>query len=396
MLSLLNGSVKAARSWVHENVTRYSGSGVKIEYIAVGDEPFLQSYGEQFHPFVLGATINIQNALTAANSANKVKVVVPCSSDTLESVSGLPSKGHFRPDINKTMIELLSFLNKHRSPFVVTISPFLSHLQNKNISLDFALFKENARPVNDSRKIYKNGFDLSYDTLVAALTSIGFSEMEIIVGKIGWPTDGYPNAMSSLAQAFMKGLTQHLRSKAGSPLRPRNPPVEVYLFTLLDEDQRSIDTGNFERHWGIFTFDGQAKYQVYFGQGSKKLTNAVNVDYLASRWCVVNNNRDLSNASAKAIEACSVADCSSLSTGGSCFNISWAGNISYAFNSYYQQHDQRAESCDFGGLGLITTVDPSINSCRFSVELQKSCSVSLTWFILFNFVVLLVTIVPLW
>ncbi|GFZ19922.1 O-Glycosyl hydrolases family 17 protein [Actinidia rufa] len=322
-------------------------------YIAVGDEPFLQSYGDQFHPFVIGAAINIQTALTGAKLANKVKVVVPCSSDTFEPESGLPSKGNFRPDINKTMIELLTFLNKHHSPFFANISPFLSYHQNKNISLDFALFKETAHPRNDSHKTYKNSFDLSYDIIVTALSTAGFPEMEIVIGQIGWPTDGAANATPSIAETFMKGLMDHLHSKSGTPLRPHNSPTEIYIFSLLDEDQRSIVTGNFERHWGIFTFDGQAKYRVDFGRGSTNLVNAQNVEYLASKWCVVNNNMDLSNATASALEACSVADCSALSPGGSCFNITWPGNISYAFNSYYQQHNQRANSCDFGGASSV-------------------------------------------
>ncbi|CAK9164164.1 unnamed protein product [Ilex paraguariensis] len=379
MLRSLNSSKKAAESWVHDNLTRYSSdgaNGVRIEYIAVGDEPFLQSYGEQFYPFVVGAAANIQTALIQAKLANEVKVVVPCSSDAFQSDSGLPSKGHFRPDVNKTMIELLKFLTRHRSPFFVTISPFLSYHQTKNISLDFALFKENARPRNDSHKIYKNSFDLSFDTLVNALSIAGFPQMDIVIAKIGWPTDGAANATSYIAETFMKGLMDHLHSKSGTPLRPRDPPIETYIFSLLDEDQRSITSGNFERHWGVFTFDGQAKYNVHFGQGSGKLLNAQNVEYLSSKWCVVNNNIDLSNATASALEACSVADCSALSPGGSCYNIRWPGNISYAFNSYYQRQDQKANSCGFGGLGLITTVDPSVDNCRFSVELKASQSIS--------------------
>ncbi|OMP02390.1 Glycoside hydrolase, family 17 [Corchorus olitorius] len=378
MLKTFNSSRKAAESWVHDNVTRYfshGGAGVRIEYVAVGDEPFLQSYGEQFHPFVIGAAMNIQAALAKANLAGEVKVVVPCSFDTFMSESGLPSKGHFRTDLNRTMIELLTFLRKHHSPFFVTISPFISFQQNKNISLDFALFKENARPHNDSRRTYKNSFDLSHDTLVAALSKIGFPDMDIVVARIGWPTDGAANATSSVAETFMKGLVDHLRSKTGTPLRPRNPPIETFIFSLLDEDQRSIASGNFERHWGVFTFDGQAKYQLNFGQGSKHLVNAQFVEYLSPKWCVVNNNKDLSNATARVSEACSVADCTALAPGGSCSNISWPGNISYAFNSYYQQHDQRADSCDFGGLGLITIVDPSVDDCRFIVELRTSHSV---------------------
>ena len=342
-------------------------------YVAVGDEPFLQTYGEQFHPFVIGAAINIQTALLKANLESQVKVVVPCSFDAFLSESGGPSKGHFRADLNRTMIQLLTFLTKHSSPFFVTISPFLSLHQNKNISLDFALFKDTAKSHNDSHRTDKNSFDLSYDTLVTSLLKLGFPRISIVVAQIGWPTDGAANATSANAETFTKGLMEHIHSKLGTPLRPKDPPIETYILSLLDEDQRSTAAGSFERHWGLFTFDGQAKYRVDFGQGSRNLLNAQNVEYLPSKWCVVNNNKDLSNATASALEACSAADCSALSPGGSCSNISWPGNISYAFNSYYQQHDQ-SDSCDFGGLGLITTVDPSMDKCRFPVELRTSDS----------------------
>ncbi|XP_024973866.1 glucan endo-1,3-beta-glucosidase 9 [Cynara cardunculus var. scolymus] len=374
MLHTLNSSVKAAESWVHDNLTRYLPDRTRIEYIAVGDEPFLQTYGSQFYPFVVGAAINIEAALIRAKLANKVKVVIPCSFDAFQSESGVPSKGHFRSDINKTMISVLKFLSKTQSPFFVSISPFLSYYQNKNISLDFALYKPTAHSHNDSHRSYKNSFELSYDTLITALTVAGFSQIDIVISQIGWPTDGAPNATVSNAEVFTKGLLDHFRSKKGTPLRPRTMPIEIYLHTLLDEDQRNITAGNFERHWGLFTFDGQAKYQVDFDQGTKRLVNAQNVEYLASRWCVVNNNLNISNATAHATEACINADCTALSPGSSCFNLSWPGNVSYAFNSYYQQHDQRADSCDFGGLGMITTVDPSVGNCRFNVELKVSFS----------------------
>ncbi|KAJ8769766.1 hypothetical protein K2173_007626 [Erythroxylum novogranatense] len=375
LLRRLNSSRKAAENWVHDNVTRYfssDSSGVRIEYVAIGDEPFQQSFGEQFRPFVVGAAMNIQTALSRVNLASDVKVVVPCSEDTFQSKSNLPSKGHFRPDLNKTMIELLTFLSKHHSPFLVTISPFMSFHQDKNISLDFALFKETISPHNDSYRTYRNSFDLSYDTIVTALSTVGFPEMDIIIARIGWPTDGSANATSIVAETFMKGLIDHIRSRSGTPLRPHNPPSEIYIFSLLDEDQISITSGNFERHWGVFTFDGQAKYHADFGQGLKKLVNAQNVEYLPQKWCVVNNNMDLSNATVTAVDACSDADCTALSAGGSCYGLSWPGNISYAYNSYYQQHDQTAFSCNFGGLGLITTVDPSVGNCRFIVQIQTS------------------------
>ncbi|CAN8253187.1 unnamed protein product [Cochlearia groenlandica] len=395
MIKSLNASRKVADSWVHDNVTRYfdGGNKVRIEYVAVGDEPFLLSYGNQYKPFVIGAAMNIQNALAKASLASQVKVVVPCSFDSFLSESGRPSSGHFRADLNKTMIELLTFLAKHHSPFFVTISPFLSFHQNKNISLEFSLFKETAKAHKDGRRTYRNSFDLSYDTLASALTSIGFQEMDIVVSKIGWPTDGRANATSPIAEAFLKGLMGHLEKKTGSMLRP---PIETYIESLLDEDQRNISSGNFERHWGVFTFDGQAKYSFGFNHNSKKkVVNAQNVQYLPPKWCVVNNNKDLSNASAKALEACSVSDCTSILPGGSCSGIGSPGNVSYAFNSLYQRNDHRAESCDFGGLGLITTVDPSVDHCRFLIQLDTSHSssqihVSLhCWSLLFLFFLLL-------
>ncbi|XP_076886525.1 glucan endo-1,3-beta-glucosidase 9-like [Bidens hawaiensis] len=377
MLRSLNASVKVAENWVHDNLTRYISGRTRIEYITIGDEPFLQRYGSQFYPYVVGAAINIEAALIRAKLSTKVKIVIPCSFDAFGSESGQPSKGQFRADINKTMIEVLNFLTKTRSPFFVNISPFLSYYQNKNISLDFALFKEIARPHNDTRRIYKNSFELSYDTLITALTVLGFPNIDIVVSEIGWPTDGAPNATVSNAEIFTKGLLDFFRSGKGTPLRPKVMPLEIYLYTLLDEDQKNITAGNFERHWGLFTFDGQVKYQVDFGQSTKKVANAQGVEYFASRWCVVNNNINMSNATARAMEACTNADCTALSPGSSCFNLSWPGNVSYAFNSYYQQHDQRADSCDFGGLGMITTVDPSVGNCRFNVELKASSSVLL-------------------
>lgn len=208
---------------------------------------------------------------------------------------------------------------------------------------------------------------------MSALSTAGFPQTDIVIARIGWPTDGAPNATSSLAQEFTKGLVDHLQTRSTKSSKP----TEIYILSLLDEDKRSIAAGNYERHWGVFTFDGQAKYQVDLGQGSRKLVNAQGVQYLLPRWCVVNNNKDLLNTSALSLDACAAADCTALGPGGSCFNLSSPGNISYAFNSYYQLHDQNAASCDFAGLGLITTVDPSVENCRFSIGLRISASISL-------------------
>uniref|UniRef100_A0A0A9FXM8 glucan endo-1,3-beta-D-glucosidase n=1 Tax=Arundo donax TaxID=35708 RepID=A0A0A9FXM8_ARUDO len=373
LLRPLAASTKAAAAWVHDNVTRYA-SGVRFEYIAVGDEPFLLSHGQHFHPFVVRAAENIQQAVIDAKLSSKMKVVVPCSVDTYQNASTLPSKASFRSDVNNTMAELLSFLANNSSPFMVELNPFLSFQHNKNLSLDYYLFELMSHPVKDGQNKYDNYFDASIDALVTALTKAGFGDMDIIVGRAGWPTDGAVNATPAIAQSFMTGLVNHLAKKSGTPLRPKVPPIETYLFSLLDEDQRSTASGGYERHSGIFTFDGQAKYYVNIGQGPKALKNAPDVDYLPSKWCVVDNNKDLSNVSSSFSVACSNGDCTALSPGGSCSGLDWPGNVSYAFNNYYQQHDQSEESCNFNGLGLITTVDPSVDNCLFPLAIRTSAA----------------------
>lgn len=375
MLHTLSRSKVAAKSWVHDNVTRYViKGGVDIRYVAVGNEPFLMSYNGRFQAFVLPTVVNIQEALEKANLASQIKVVVPCNADVYQSK--LPSKGIFRPDVNKTMLQLASFLKNNGSPFVVNISPFLNLYKNKNYSADYAFFENKAHPLVDGKNVYNNYFDGNLDTLESALKKIGFGQMPIVVGQVGWPTDGGFNATVSNAKRFIQGLVNHVISNKGTPLRPGNPPIETYIFSLLDEDQRSILHGNFERHWGIFTIDGQVKYEIDIGQDAG-LVNAENVRYLSSRWCVANDNHDLTNVSRHVEQACSTSDCTALFSGGSCNHIGSPGNISYAFNSYYQFHNQSVDSCNFDGLGMITIVDPSIGDCRFLVATSDSYASSL-------------------
>nr|CAB3496205.1 unnamed protein product [Digitaria exilis] len=374
LLRPLASSTKAAAAWVHDNITRYASS-VRFEYIAVGDEPFLLSHGQHFEAFVVPAAKNIKRTLAAAKLSSKIKVVVPCSVDTFQNASMLPSKASFRPDLNKTITELLSFLTNNSSPFVVELNPFLNFQHHKNLSLDYYLFQLMSHPVKDGQNKYDNYFDASIDALVTALSKAGFSDMDIIVGRAGWPTDGAVNATPANAQSFMTGLVNHLAKKSGTPLRPKVPPIETYLFSLLDEDQRNTESGGYERHHGIFTFDGQAKYYANIGQGPKSLKNVPDVEYLPSKWCVI-DNKDLSNVSSSFSAACSNGDCTALSPGGSCSGLGWPGNVSYAFNNYYQQHDQSEDSCNFNGLGLITTVDPSIDNCLFPLAIRTSAAAS--------------------
>ncbi|KAH7660272.1 Glycoside hydrolase family 17 protein [Dioscorea alata] len=374
MLATLSSSPAVADLWVSQNVSRYAvKGGVNIRYIAVGNEPFLSNYQGQFQSFVLPAMVNLQQSLAKVNLAGYVKLVVPCNADAYEA--SLPSQGSFRPELTQIMTQIVSFLNSNGSPFIVNIYPFLSLYQSSDFPQDYAFFDGSTHPVVDGSNIYYNAFDGNFDTLVAALNKIGYGQMPIVIGEVGWPTDGAFSANLSAARAFNQGLINHVLSNKGTPLRPGVPPLDIYLFSLLDEEQKSILPGNFERHWGIFSFDGQAKYPLNLGLGNGILKNAKDVQYLPSRWCVANPSQDLGSASNHMKLACSMADCTTLLYGGSCNAIGEKGNISYAFNSYYQLQKQDARSCDFDGLGMVTFLDPSIGDCHFLVGVtDNNCS----------------------
>ncbi|WOL19203.1 hypothetical protein Cni_G28000 [Canna indica] len=374
LLAVLASSIAASDLWVSQNVSRFMvKGGVDIRYVAVGNEPFLSSYQGRYQSLVLPAMLNIQQSLARANLGGYIKLVVPCNADAYQSAS-VPSQGVFRPELTQIMTQLVSFLNSNGSPFVVNIYPFLSLYQSADFPQDYAFFEGSSHPVVDGQNVYYNAFDGNFDTLVAALSKIGYGQMPIAIGEVGWPTEGAPCANVTAARAFNQGLISHILSNKGTPLRPGIPPVDIYLFSLLDEEQKSLLPGNFERHWGIYSFDGQAKYPLNLGLGNGWLKNAKNVPYLPSRWCVADPSQDITVVTNHMKLACSVADCTTLYFGGSCNAIGDKGNISYAFNSYYQLQKQDSRSCDFDGIGMITFLDPSVGDCRFLVGINDNNS----------------------
>lgn len=375
-LSLFSSSPPDADSWVRHNLSFYISAKppVDIRYVAVGNEPFLTSYSGQFQSYVVPALLNLQQSLVRANLAGSVKLLVPCNADAYES--SLPSQGTFRPELTQIMTQLVSFLNSNGSPFVVNIYPFLSLYGNSDFPQEYAFFAGTNHPVIDGPNVYYNAFDGNYDTLVAALNKIGYGQIPIVIGEVGWPTDGAFGANLTAARVFNQGLINHVLSNKGTPLRPGAPPSDIYLFSLFDEDSKSTLPGDFERHWGIFSFDGQAKYELNLGLGGGSLKNAKEVTYLPARWCIANPSKDLSGVSNHIKLACTVADCTRLNYGGSCNGIGVKENISYAFNSYYQQQKQDVQSCDFDGLGVVTFLDPSVGECRFLVGISDSDSSS--------------------
>ncbi|XP_010536989.1 PREDICTED: glucan endo-1,3-beta-glucosidase 6 [Tarenaya hassleriana] len=372
MLSSLASSLKAAEKWVSKNVsTHLSTDTVNIRYVAVGNEPFLETYNGSYLKTTFPALRNIQIALVKAGLQNQVKVTVPLNADVYESSTGLPSGGDFRSDIRDLMITIVKFLSDNGGPFTVNIYPFISLYIDANFPVEYAFFDGNSSPLNDGGTYYYNMFDANHDTLVHALQKNGFGNMPIIVGEIGWPTDGDRNANIEYARRFNQGFMSHISGGKGTPMRPG--PIDVYLFSLIDEDAKSIQPGNFERHWGIFTYDGRPKYQLNLGTtNSGALIPAKGVRYLEQKWCIMKPNAKLDDpqVAPSVSYACGLGDCTSLGYGTSCGNLDARGNISYAFNSYFQIQDQQDSACKFPNISMIIKTDPSRGSCKFPIMIE--------------------------
>lgn len=373
MLASLAGSVKSAEKWVAKNVSEHmTTNNVNIRYVAVGNEPFLETYNGSFLRTTFPALQNIQSALIKAGLGNQVKVTVPLNADVYASSTSLPSGGDFRTDIHDYMIPIVKFLMDNNAPFTVNIYPFISLYIDSNFPVEYAFFDGNASPLNDGGTYYYNMFDANYDTLVWALEKNGFGNLPIIVGEIGWPTDGDQNANLDYAQRFNQGFMTHISGGKGTPKRAG--PVDAYLFSLIDEDGKSIQPGSFERHWGVFYFDGSPKYQFNLGTtNSGSLIPARNVKHLEQKWCVMKPSAGLDDPQvAPSVQyACEKADCTSLGYQTSCGGLDARGNISYAFNSYYQTNNQLDTACQFPNVSKIVKTDPSTGTCIFRIGIQQ-------------------------
>lgn len=410
MLSDFASSSKAAEKWVAENVTHHLTTNsvmirsvgvcslvlshtIRVErvlfsgfyelihelmiywlsrYVAVGNEPFLETYNGSFLKTTYPALRNVQLALTKANLHDQVKVTVPLNADVYSTASGLPSGGDFRAGILESMLLIIKLLSDTGSPFTVNIYPFISLYIDSNFPVEYAFFDGNATSLNDGGTSYTNMFDANHDTLVWALQKNGFPNLPIIVGEIGWPTDGDRNANIQYAQRFNQGFMTHISGGRGTPMR--SGPIDAYLFSLIDEDEKSIQPGNFERHWGILGYDGQPKYNLNLGLNSaSSLIPVRNVSYMEPKWCIMKQNVKLDDPKvAESVSyACSLGDCTSLGYQTSCGSLDAGENISYAFNSYYQKNNQLDIACNFNGLGTVTRANPTIGNCRFNIMIKR-------------------------
>jgi hypothetical protein len=233
---------------------------ILYRWVVVGNEPFFSAYSGSYLNSTLPALSNVVNALAKAGYGNTVKAIIPFNADILDDAA-LPSATRFKVEYLDQILPMLQIFNSTGAPFSMNLYPFISKYQSPNFPLDYAFFAGTTSPLVDGAHTYTNALDASLDALISALAAVGYPNMPIVLGEIGWPSDGNQLATPALAGTYNQQLINHLQSNVGTPLRP-NTFFEFYLFDLLDENIKSILPGPFERHWGIFYYDGVAKYPL--------------------------------------------------------------------------------------------------------------------------------------
>ncbi|XP_031101425.1 glucan endo-1,3-beta-glucosidase 8-like [Ipomoea triloba] len=360
-------NIKNVSSWVEELLVPPVHRGVHIKTLVIMEQPFTINRGP-----IWNLTDIFKETVLAMEEygLTHIKPTTSHFTDILKNVTK-PSEADFRDDIKDKMLEFLKLLKNSNSFFMYEIYPIISADVN-GWPIEFAFMDNNSSfAIVDGKYTYRNAFEFLFDALVVALEKAGYPHMEIVLGEIGWPTDGGKYATPENAERFHRGFLKHIAAKKGTPRRP-GKNIDVFLGSLTDENKFAPALGPMLRHRGIYDFDGTAKYKIDFsgkGRDIYPITAAGTVK-MPSRWCIFNNDTsNMTKVDEQFQIACKYFDCTALYPDSSCSNLSHSSNVSYAFNMVYQGMNQDQESCYFAGLGVLTPFDPSVGSCKFPVEI---------------------------
>ncbi|KAF5465084.1 hypothetical protein F2P56_015115 [Juglans regia] len=376
-ISSIASNQTTADEWVINNVLPFYPDTM-IRVLLVGNE-VLSYYSDQDRQMwydLVPAMHRIKNALKAQH-INNIKVGTPLAMDIMQS-SFPPSSGMFRHDLVDTvMVPLLQFLHDTKSFFFIDVYPYFPWSGNPSqISLDYALLKGNVRYMDPRNGlIYTNLLDQMLDSVIFAMTKLGFPGIRISISETGWPTAGdveEPGANIRNAATYNRNLIQKITAKpaVGTPARP-GVVIPTIIFSLYNENRKS-GPGT-ERNWGLLRPDGTPVYDIDLTGKQNLLDYAPlprarnNMPYRGQVWCVVARGADLMKLRPALAYACGEGNgtCDALKPGSECYEpVSVIRHASYAFSSYWARFRSQGATCYFNGLAVQTTRDPSRGSCK--------------------------------
>ncbi|KAG2300957.1 hypothetical protein Bca4012_008891 [Brassica carinata] len=364
-LLAIGSSNTTAASWIGRNVVAHYPETL-ITAISVGDEVLTTIPSSA--PLLLPAMESLYNALVASNLHDRIKVSTPhAASIILETFP--PSQAYFNQTWRSVMEPLLRFLSKTGSPLMMNLYPYYVYMQNRgSVPLDNCLFKPltPAKEMVDPNTLlhYTNVLDAMVDAAYVSMKNLNVSDVAVLVTETGWPWNGddkEPSATIDNADTYNSNLIKHVFERTGTPLRPEVTP-SVFVYELFNEDKRAPPVS--EASWGLFYGNSTPVYMLRVSGSGTFLAN----DTTNQTYCVAVDGVDVKTVQAALDWACGPgrADCGEIQPGESCYQPNDVkGHASFAFNSYYQKEGRGSGSCDFKGVAMITTTDPSHGSCIF-------------------------------
>ncbi|CAI5522292.1 unnamed protein product [Closterium sp. Naga37s-1] len=322
----------AALMWVDANIMPYADK-CKITEISVGNEVMGQREGanDALHSLV-PAMESLYSALEARKLHGRVKVTSP-QDMTFLAASFPPSASDVHPSIRDEMTKLLAFLNRTGSHAVLNCYPFFAYQSApQQLSRDLVFFKgATSGGYSDGPLFYTSMLDAMIDAAIAAFEKLGFPNIPITVGEVGWPSAGSPVASLSDAAEFNGALINHITSGQGTPKRP-GVPIHAYVFAMFDEDLKDAGPGAFEHSWGV------------------NYANAAESAWNAMAWACGEGHvecGDLNGAGTGCWE-------------GQNSSTQVAVQASLAMNRYFQAAAQGEGTCDFGGSATVVSAVPAV------------------------------------
>ncbi|KAL5542768.1 hypothetical protein UlMin_010478 [Ulmus minor] len=372
-ISSIASSQRKAEEWIKTNVLPYYPK-TKIRFLLVGNEilSYNSDQDRQNWRDLVPAMSNIRSSLKSRNITD-VKVGTPLAMDVVESTFP-PSSGKFRSDVSGSVIlPMLRFLNKTKSFFFIDVYPYFPWSQNPSkISLDSALLKGNFRYKDPGTGlVYTNLLDQMLDSIIFAMTKLGFPKIPLLIAETGWPTSGDGNLGANVVNAaiYNRNLVKRMTAKQplGTPVRP-GVVIPTFIFSLFEENQKT--GAAIERHWGLLGADGTPLYDIDLTGNLPaakykplQLSSTENDGQKKGKaWCVVARGANLMAIRAALSYACGVGNgtCDALKPGHDCHapaTVAW--RASYAFSSYWAKFKSQGATCYFNGLAQQTTTDPS-------------------------------------
>ncbi|CAA7401413.1 unnamed protein product [Spirodela intermedia] len=356
-----------AANWVSKNVLAHYPS-VNITTISVGSE--VLSAIPNAAPVLVPAMRFLHSALVAANLDRQIKISTPLPSSLILD-SFPPSQAFFNRSWDGVILPMLKFLQATESTLMLNVYPYYDYLQSAGvIPLDYALFRPlppNKEAVDANTLLhYTNVFDAVVDAAYFAMAFLNVTNVPVLVAETGWPSKGdpatEPDATVDNAATYNSNLIRHVLNGTGTPKSP-GMVVSAFIYELYNEDLKPGPES--ERRWGLFDATGKPAYQLSLMGAGEVLAN----DTAEETFCVARGGADEKMLQAALDWACGPGkvDCGVLLQGKACYDPDTVeAHATYAFNAYYHRMGMAAGTCYFNGVAVVTTTDPSHDSCAFT------------------------------